>query len=154
MAGFQPEDVYPGGSGGLPSQNTSDWTGIGWGKGESLDDTPKNSVSVWARYSFLDDSKLAGLEFGLGGLWESGREYASAFTSAGQRKQNETPNSIKAITDERLTLNLMARYSFPVREGYEGYIQLNVDNFLDDTDQYGLVYAPGISWKINAGMSF
>jgi outer membrane receptor protein involved in Fe transport len=154
LAGFDPTVVYPGGSGGLPSQNTSDWSGIGWGKGESLDDTPEDVISFWGRYEFSSDHRLAGLEMGLGGIWESSREYASAFTSAGQRKQNETPTSIKAATDPRLTLNCMARYSFTLRENIDAYFQVNVDNFLDDDDQYGLVYAPGRSWKIHFGMTF
>ena len=155
LAGVPVEEVYPGGPGPfLPNSDTSSWTGEGWGKGESLDDTPEDVVSFWASYSFLEDTRFAGLQVGMGGIWESGREYASAFTSAGQRKQNETANSIKATTDSRMTLNCMARYEFKVKENYDAYIQINVDNFLDDTDQYGLVYAPGISWKIHAGMTF
>jgi outer membrane receptor protein involved in Fe transport len=155
LAGVQPEEVYPDGPApGLPNADTGTWTGVGWGQGESLDDTPEDVISFWGRYSFSDDSKLSGLELGLGGFWESGREYASAFTSAGQRKQNETGNSIKAVTDERLTLNGMVRYEFRMQDRWDAFFQLNVDNMLDDDDQYGLVYAPGRSWKIHFGMTF
>ena len=157
LAGVETELVYPGGpEPGLPSKDTGDWTGVGWGKGESLDDTPADVVSWWARYAFSEDSNLAGLEFGFGGQWESGREYASAFTTAGQRKQNQNEEgvSIKAFTDDRLVLNGMAKFSWQAWGKHDAYVQVNVDNFLDDKDQYGLVYAPGISWKFNFGITF
>ncbi|MGC9450414.1 MAG: TonB-dependent siderophore receptor [Oceanipulchritudo sp.] len=155
LAGVPAELVYPGGEGeGMPSKDTSTWTGIGWGKGESLDDTPEDVVSWWIHYTFLEDTRLSGLEIGFGGQWESKREFASAFTTAGQKKQNETGTTIKAFTDDRLTLNAMAKYSWKVRDKYDAFIQVNVDNFLDDKDQYGFFYAPGMSWKINMGVTF
>jgi len=154
LAGVPVEEVYPGGPApGLPNADTSTWTGVGWGKGEALDDTPEHVVSWWATYRFLDGS-LTGLQFGFGGQWESEREYASAFTSAGQKKQNETGTTVKALTDPRLTLNAMVKYSWIIREHLNANLQLNVDNLLDDTDQYGFVYAPGISWRLNFGISF
>ena len=154
LGGAPVDLVYPGGDGPfLPNTDTSVWTGLGWGKGESLDDTPEDVVSWWAHYTFLEDSPFSGLEIGFGGQWESEREYASAFTSAGQKKQNETGTTIKAVTDARLTLNAMAKYSWS-RDAYDAFIQLNVDNFLDDQDQYGYIWAPGMSWKVNMGISF
>ncbi len=153
LAGFPAEIVYPGGpSEGLPSQDTADWTGIGWGKGEALDDTPEDVISWWATYRFNDDF-LNGFQVGLGGQWESEREYASAFTTAGQRKQNETGEQIKATTDPRLTINVMAKYTW-IQDKYDAFVQLNVDNVLDDTDQYGFIWAPGLSWKFNMGITF
>ncbi|MEY3001439.1 MAG: hypothetical protein RL648_1653 [Verrucomicrobiota bacterium] len=153
LAGVDTELVYPNGPApGIPSEDTADWTGVGWGKGEALDDTPADVVSWWATYRFNDDF-LNGFQVGFGGQWESEREYASAFTTAGQRKQNETGTSIKAFTDPRLTVNAMAKYSWS-RERYDAFVQLNVDNVLDDTDQYGFFYAPGLSWKINMGLTF
>jgi hypothetical protein len=153
LAGVATELVYPNGPApGLPSEDTADWTGVGWGKGEALDDTPADVVSWWATYRFNGDV-LNGFQVGFGGQWESEREYASAFTTAGQRKQNETGSSIKAYTDPRLTVNAMAKYSW-TREKYDAFVQLNIDNLLDDTDQYGFFYAPGLSWKINMGITF
>lgn len=153
LAGVDTELVYPNGPApGLPSQDTADWTGVGWGKGEALDDTPADVLSWWATYRF-DGDFLNGFQVGLGGQWESEREYASAFTTAGQRKQNETGSSIKAYTDPRLTINGMAKYTWS-REKYDAFVQLNIDNMLDDTDQYGFFYAPGLSWKINMGITF
>ncbi len=154
LAGVDPEVAYPGGSTpGLPNRDTSSWSGIGWGKGEALDDTPKHVISAWGSYRFEMD-RLVGLQIGLGGVWESKREYASAFTSAGQRKQNETGTTIKAFTDPRLTLNSMVKYSWSMGERMEAHVQLNVDNFLNDRSQYGLVRAPGRSWRMNFGASF
>lgn len=155
LAGVPTDLVYPDGpAANLPNQDTSTWSGVGWGTGEALDDTPEHVVSFWMNYTFLEESRFSGLELGFGGLWEDGREYASAFTSAGQRKQNETDTSIKAVTPSRLTLNAMLRYAWTYKENYDAYVQLNIDNFLDDDSQYGLVYAPGMSWKINMGVKF
>lgn len=170
LAGVAPEIAYPGGpsipdprgGGGtitLPNPDTSEWSGVGWGLGESLDDTPKHVVSWWARYDIKEElfGPLAGLQIGLGGQWESGREYASAFTTAGQLKQNETGTSIKAFTDPRLTVNVMLKYGFKLtskKDGPSMELQLNVDNALDDTDQYGLVYAQGRSWRFTSTISF
>ncbi|MCC5804801.1 MAG: TonB-dependent receptor plug domain-containing protein [Opitutales bacterium] len=152
LAGVDPEVAYPGGdTPGLPNSDTASWSGIGWGKGEALDDTPKHVVSAWASYTF--EEFLDGLQLGLGGTWESKREYASAFTSAGQRKQNETGETIKAFTDPRLTINAMVKYSWNIRE-HDAYIQLNVDNLFNDRSQYGLIRAPGMSWRMNFGLSF
>lgn len=156
LAGAAPNVAYPGGAPGLPSEDTSTWAGVGWGQGESLDDTPKHVVSWWSSWTFREDSPLRGLQLGFGGQWESEREYASALTSAGQQKQNETGTTIKAFTDPRLTLNAMAKYSWTMgkEDEYEAFVQFNVDNFLDDTDQYGLIYAPGLSWRLQSGISF
>lgn len=152
--GGVPADVaYPGGENGLPNRDTSSWSGVGWGKGESLDDTPEHVVSWWATYRFKE-TVLEGLQLGFGGMWESRREYASSFTSAGQRKQNETGTAIKAYTDPRLTLNAMVKYEWKFESGRSAYLQLNVDNLLDDTDQYGLLYAPGLSWRLQSGIQF
>lgn len=153
LAGASPNEAYPGGAPGLPNQDTSSWAGVGWGKGEALDDTPKHVVSWWATYRFKGDI-LPGLQLGFGGAWESAREYASAFTTAGQRKQNETGTSIKALTDPRLSLSGMVKYTWEFESGLAAYVQLNVENLLDDTDQYGLLYAPGRSWRLQSGFKF
>ena len=154
LSGFSNEDVYPGGTGDLPSQDTATWTGIGYGKGESLDDTPEHAITFWGTIRMDDDSALKGWQFALGGAWESEREYASAFTTAGQKKQNETGTKIQAVTDPRLTLNGMVKYSTMLNDKNEMFAQLNVDNLLDDTDQYGLLYAPGLSWRLQFGIYF
>jgi outer membrane receptor protein involved in Fe transport len=155
LGGVPTDLVYPGGpSENIPNTDTSVWTGIGWGTGEAMDDTPKHTVSWWAHYTFMEDTPLSGLEIGFGGQWVGKKEYSSAITSAGQKKLNRTATSIKAFTDPQLTLNAMLKYSWRVKDKYDAYLQLNVDNFLDDKDQYGFIWAPGRSWKLNAGITF
>lgn len=153
LSGFQPEDAYPGGSNGLPNQDTSSWAGLGYGTGESLDDTPKDVISSWANYSFLE-GKLEGLQLGLGVIWESEREYASSYTSSGQIKENASGQKIQAFTDPRLILNAMVKYDWVMGDKYNTYVQLNVDNLLNDESQYGLLYAPGISGRLTFGIGF
>jgi len=153
LSGTSPTDAYPGGENGLPNIDTSSWAGIGYGSGESLDDTPKHAVSSWATYRF-NDGLLKGFQIGLGGTWQSKREYASSFTTTMQKKLNDTGTKIQAWTDPRYTVNLMLKYSRMIHDKYDFYTQLNVDNLLDDTDQYGLIYAPGISWRLQMGISF
>ncbi|MDA0348894.1 MAG: TonB-dependent receptor plug domain-containing protein [Verrucomicrobia bacterium] len=154
LSTFSNEEVYPGGSGGQPSQDTGTWSGIGYGKGESLDDTPEHAMTFWGTIRMDEDSAMKGWQFALGGAWESEREYASAFTTAGQKKQNESGKKIQAVTDARLTLNGMVKYSTMFNDKNEVFAQLNVDNLLDDTDQYGLLYAPGLSWRLQFGIYF
>ncbi|MCD8481637.1 MAG: hypothetical protein LR015_02510 [Verrucomicrobia bacterium] len=48
----------------------------------------------------------------------------------------------------------MAKYTFKIFNERDTYVQLNVDNVLNDRKQYGLIYAPGISWKLQMGISF
>ncbi len=147
LTGFAPEDVY------LDPSDSGTWTGIGYGRGESLDDTPPYAISGWTSYDFIDGS-LKGLRLGLGFNWEDKREFASEFTSAGQKKENPTENKIQAFTPERFQLNGMLRYEWLLRDRYNMAVQLNVDNILDDKDQYGLLYAPGRSWRFNLSTSF
>lgn len=151
LSGFPAEEVYPGGDAGMPSTDTSTWKGLGYGQGESLDDTPKHVVSTWGTYRFTEGF-LEGLQIGLGGIWESKREYASGFTTTGQKKLSA--EKVQAWTDPRLTVNAMMKYSRTFSEKYDFWTQLNVDNVLDDQDQYGLLYAPGMSWMLQVGVSF
>jgi outer membrane receptor for ferric coprogen and ferric-rhodotorulic acid len=153
LSGVQPEDAYPGGSTGLPNIDTSSWAGIGYGTGESLDDTPKDAVSTWATYRFTEGI-AKGFQIGLGATWESKREYASAFTTTRQLKLNDSGTKIQAWTDPRYTVNLMLKYSCSIGDKYDFNTQLNIDNLLDDDDQYGLIYAPGLSWRWQMGISF
>ncbi|MBC9867180.1 MAG: TonB-dependent receptor plug domain-containing protein [Opitutae bacterium] len=154
LTGFTNEEVYPGGTGDGPNMDTGTWTGVGYGLGESLDDTPEHAISFWGTVRMDEASFWKGWQFGLGGFWESEREYASAFTSAGQKKQNETGTKIQAFSDPRLTLTALAKYTTLWKDEHEIFAQLNVDNLLDDTDQYGLLYAPGLSWRLQFGIYF
>lgn len=146
LTGYDLEEVY------TDPSDTSTWTGIGWGAGQSRDDTPKHAVSTWAHYRFTD-GPLKGLSIGLGGQWESEREYFSGVTVAGQKQSNEDGELIILKHKDRLNLDAMIRYEFDW-SGREAYVQANAYNILDDTDLYGLIYAPGFSGKLEVGIRF
>lgn len=146
LTGYPLEQVY------TDPTDTSTWTGIGWGAGQSRDDTPKHAVSGWASYRFTGPV-LNGLTLGLGGQWESEREYFSGVTVAGQKQTNGAGELTVLKHDDRLNLDLMIRYAFRVRER-DAHVQLNVMNLLDDDDLYGLIYAPGRSMRLEVGYSF
>ncbi len=146
LTGYSLDEVY------TDPSDTSTWTGIGWGAGESRDDTPKHAVSGWANYSFRH-GPLKGLSLGLGGQWESEREYFSGITVAGQKQTDGNGNLIVLKHKARLNLDLMARYEFELSER-DAFVQLNINNLLDDKDLYGLIYAPGLSGRVEFGYRF
>jgi len=147
LTGYDLDEVY-----GDPN-DTSTWTGIGWGAGQSRDDTPKHSVSGWASYRFTTDNKLDGLQLGLGGQWDSEREYFSGITVAGQKQTNGKGQLTILKHKARLNLDFMVRYPFKLRDR-DAFVQLNVFNALDDRDLYGLLYAPGRSARLEFGYTF
>jgi iron complex outermembrane receptor protein len=110
LTGYPLDEVY-----GDPS-DTSTWTGIGWGAGQSRDDTPKHAVSAWASYSLKEAGRLTGLQFGFGGQWESEREYFSGITVAGQKQTNGKGELTVLKHKARLNLDLMVRYPFKLRD--------------------------------------
>lgn len=146
LTGYDLDEVY------TDPSDTSTWTGIGWGAGQSRDDTPKHSVSGWASYRFTHES-VKDLVIGLGGQWESEREYFSGITVAGQKQTNGKGELTILKHKARLNLDLMVRYPFKIAE-HPAFVQLNVNNLADDTDLYGLIYAPGRSIKLEFGYSF
>jgi outer membrane receptor protein involved in Fe transport len=135
------------------AQDTSTWTGIGYGTGERQDDTPEHSVSVWSNYIF-DKGALKGLAIGLGGNWESPREYQSGIThGGGQRVTDKNGNLVILKTPERYNLDFMVRYAFKLAER-DAHVQLNVYNALNDQKLYGLIYAAPISARLEFGYRF
>ncbi len=148
LSGFPLNEAY-----GDPT-DTSTWTGAGYlGKG-SDDDTPKHAASFWGTYNFAEDGALGGLVLGLGGQWESEREFISARTDgSGQLQVDANGNPIALYTEPRFSLDAMARYHFRLQE-HDAHLQLNVSNVLDDTDQYGLGFAPGMSARLEFGIVF
>ncbi|MBA4136405.1 MAG: hypothetical protein C0518_03710 [Opitutus sp.] len=147
LTGYDLDEVY------TDPSDTSTWTGIGWGAGQSRDDTPKHSVSFWSHYTFQKGDRLKGLEVGLGGQWESEREYFSGITVAGQKQTNGRGELTILKHKARLNLDLMVRYPFKLRER-DAYVQLNVFNVQNDKDLYGLIYAPGRSARLEFGYQF
>lgn len=133
--------------------DTSTWTGgPSTTNGESLDDTPEHAFSFWSSYSF-SNGLMEGLKVGLGGIYESEREYLSGFTVSGDAVTDADGNRIKLYTDTKLLFNAMARYDFDYRER-PMYLQLNIDNLTNDKDLYGYVYERGLSWRLQCGIVF
>lgn len=147
LTGYDLDEVY------TDPNDTSTWTGIGWGAGQSRDDTPKHSVSFWSHYTVKHGDLLNGLEMGLGGQWESEREYFSGITVAGQKQTNGKGQLTILKHKARLNLDLMVRYPFKLKER-DAYVQLNVYNLQNDKDLYGLIYAPGRSARLEFGCTF
>jgi iron complex outermembrane receptor protein len=133
--------------------DTSTWSGIGFGYGEKQDDTPKHQASAWANYQFTDGA-MEGWSFGLGGTYESPREYQSGIThGGGQRITDKNGNIVILKTPERYIVNLMARYAFKLGER-DASVQLNVNNLLDDQKLYGLIYSAPRSVRLEFAYRF
>ncbi|HTL67930.1 MAG TPA: TonB-dependent receptor plug domain-containing protein [Lacunisphaera sp.] len=133
--------------------DSSTWTGIGYGSGETQDDTPEHQVAVWGNYQFTK-GPMKGWSFGLGGDWMSPREYQSGIThGGGQRITDAKGNVVVLKTPAQLTVNMMARYTFKWNE-HPMSVQLNVNNLLDDRKLYGLIYAPPISARVECDYRF
>jgi iron complex outermembrane recepter protein len=134
-------------------QDTSTWTGgPASTAGESLDDTPAHQYGFWTAYKF-EEGLLGGLRVGFGGDYQSKRAYLTGFTVGGNAVTDETGKRITLYTDSKLLLNAMARYDFDWKER-PMYVQLNIDNLTNDTDLYGYVYERGLSWRLQAGITF
>jgi outer membrane receptor protein involved in Fe transport len=116
------------------------------------DDTPKYQYDFWMNYKFGDYFK--GLSVGLGGDWHSQEEFFSGVTHGGQNiEQNAAGQPIVAYSPSQLTVNCMVKYEFR-SYGHSQYVQLNVDNLLDDRKLYGLVYNTPLQAKISYGIGF
>lgn len=137
----------------LDPNDTSTWQGINWGQGTPLDDTPKNSASVWANYSF-SRGLLKGFSFGAGGNYESPRLFFSTLTrGGGQQVTDANGKSVNLKTDSRYTVNAMARYRFDLGDR-PASVQVNINNLLNDRKFYGLIAAPPISARVEFAYEF
>jgi len=133
--------------------DTSTWTGVGFGSGERQDDTPEHQVSLWANYQFTEGS-LKGFSMGAGGYWESPREYMSGVThGGGQFITDKNGNRVILSTAARKNVDLMLRYAFKISD-HDCSVQLNVSNLLDDQKRYGLIYSAPRSSHIEFDYKF
>ncbi len=151
--GFDRGLIYgdPGslGSGGI-GPDTFTRTGEGQAAG---DDTPEYHFDFWVNYQF--EGSLEGLSIGLGGYWESERQYMSGVSrGSGQLIIDGNGELLVLYTDDRYNFDAMARYDWKTRNDNRQYIQLNVSNILDDRDLYGLIYAAPIAAKLTYGIRF
>lgn len=136
--------------------DSSTFKGAGTGVGESLDDTPKHTVSFWTRHTFTRES-LKGWAVAVGGQYMSKRPYVTGYTIDGTtinvRDANGKVTPLKLYTSEQVTFSGMIKYQRKFGK-YETRFALNVDNILDDKKLYGYLYAPGRSYKFNVSTEF
>lgn len=127
--------------------DTSTWTGIGWGAGLPEDDTPKHHVDAWANYTFTE-GVAKGLSAGLGGWWESPRQYLSGIThGGGQAVTDKNGNPIFLSTSSRYDVDMMVKYAWKLNR-HPVSLQLNINNLLDDQKLYGLLYSNPRSMRL------
>ena len=150
---------FPNGSWGLENQplnvaytdptDTSTRTNTGVFPG---DDTPKYAFSGFVNYKL--HGRLKGLTAGVGGNWHSQEAYFSGVThGSGQAEINTAGQPIVVYSPSQLLLNVFAKYEWK-RWGYEQFVQLNVNNVLNDTKQYGLIYSSPMTAKVTYGIAF
>jgi outer membrane receptor protein involved in Fe transport len=124
---------------------------------QSLDDTPEHQGSLWGKYSFTNDV-VKGLEIGVGLQYFGERQWYSGFNTDGTAITLTDPNGKKVpvqyMTEPQQVWNLMIAYQRRLADKYQFRVALNVNNVLDDTDLYGLVFARGRKWSINSSLSF
>jgi hypothetical protein len=136
--------------------DSSTYKGIGTGIGESLDDTPRHTVTLWTKYIFTHDA-LKGWAIAGGGQYMSERPYVTGFTIDGTsivvRDENGLPKPLKLYTDEQYTFSGMIEYRTQFGK-YDTRFALNVDNLLNDKKLYGYLYAPGRSYRFSVSTQF
>jgi len=128
-------------------EDTSTWTGSGYGAGQKMDDTPKHHVDWFGIYRFKK-GPLDGFSIGLGGVWESQREYLSGIThGAGQKITDTKGMPIVRSTPCKLNMDFMANYQWKHGK-HPMSVQLNVNNVLNDTKLYGLIYSAPLTARL------
>lgn len=136
--------------------DSSTYKGIGSGKGESLDDTPRHTVSLWTKYVFTH-GMLKGWGIGGGGQYMSERPYVTGFTIDGTaintKDEAGKPVPLKLYTSDQYMLSAMVEYSREFGRAHTRFA-LNVNNLLDDKKLYGYLYAPGLSYRFTVSTSF
>lgn len=139
-------------------KDSSTYKGIGVGTGQSLDGSPEHIVSLWSRYDFKNVDLLKGWVFGLGGTWQSREKWTNGYATDGTWiAVPDGKGGLKSLieyTKSRTTLNAMAEYTYKLNGNRQMAFRLNVENLLDDQSRYGLVYAPGVSYRLSARLSF
>lgn len=116
------------------------------------DDTPKTRITLWGNYKFKDT--LKGWTVGLGGDWASKRAYFSGVTHGSNQVQTNTAGvPIVLYMPSQLKVNGFVRKTWTSREHNQS-LQLNVENLLNDTKLYGLIYNPPITAKLTYEIAF
>jgi outer membrane receptor protein involved in Fe transport len=150
---------FPNGGFGLKGQplniaytdptDTSTRTNTGVSPG---DDTPEYAFSLFANYKF--DGRFKGLTVGAGGTWHSKEEFFSGVThGSGQVQTNVAGEPIIVYSPPQYLVNIFAKYEWN-RWGHSQFVQLNVDNVLNDRKIYGLIYSQPLTAKLTYGIGF
>ena len=113
------------------------------------DDTPKYSADFFVHYDL--EHFMKGLSFGIGGTWHSQEQFFSGITHGSG--QAEGGKEFIAYSPAEFLLNIEAKYQW-TRDGHRQYVQLNVDNALDDQKIYGLIYQSPLMAKLSYGWAF
>ncbi len=116
------------------------------------DDTPKTRYTVFANYKF--GGSLKGWVAGAGGDWASERAYFSGVTHGSNQVQTDTNGKVIVLyMPSQLKVNCFVRKEWR-SDGHSQYVQLNVDNLLNDTKLYGLIYNPPITARLTYEIAF
>ncbi len=116
------------------------------------DDTPKTRVTLWGNYKFAGG--LKGWTVGLGGDWAAKRAYFSGITHGSNQVQTDTAGvPIVLYMSSQLKVNAFARKTWKSHE-HDQSLQVNIENLLNDTKLYGLIYNPPITAKLTYEIAF
>ncbi len=116
------------------------------------DDTPKSRLTLWGNYKFKDEFK--GWTIGLGGDYASKRAYFSGITHGSNQVQTNTAGvPIVLYMPSQLKVNAFARKTWKSHD-HDQSLQLNIENLLNDTKLYGLIYNPPITAKLTYEIAF
>ncbi|HEY1792093.1 MAG TPA: TonB-dependent receptor plug domain-containing protein [Opitutaceae bacterium] len=129
-----------------PQDTSSNVTTLGTLPG---DDTPKYACDFFVHYDMSD--WIRGFSFGIGGTWHSQEQFFSGITHGSG--QAEGGAEYIAYSPSEFLLNVEAKYAWQ-NWGHKQYVQLNVDNALNDQKLYGLIYQSPLMAKISYGWAF
>lgn len=116
------------------------------------DDTPRSRFTLFTNYKF--EGALKGWTVGLGGDWAAKRAYFSGITRGSGQVQTDTNGELIVLyMPDQLKINGFVRRDW-TSHGFEQSLQLNVDNLLNDTKLYGLIYNPPITAKLTYQIAF
>ena len=117
------------------------------------DDTPKSRYTLFGSFKFK--GALNGWIVGGGVDRASKRAYFSGVTHGSNQVQTDSNGELIVLYMPAQTkVNAFARYQWKGDNGYDQSVQLNIDNLLNDTKLYGLIYNPPISAKLTYDISF
>lgn len=115
-------------------------------------DYPKWSYTVFSNYHFGRlIPALKGFSFGAGVQVLGPEEYESGYTPSGDALKDLNGLPLILDTPTQVTVNLTAKYEFNLHR-HSAWVQVNVDNLLNDQHLYGNIYAPGTSARFTVGM--